>query len=533
MHVNDYLRDVLVPGNVAVSRLRMNGLPMDTARMATSMALWEKQAAELERTVVEFGQKKGLVLKFSKAHALPTNDLLELLYGKGLGLPVEKLTPTKKPSTDDGALIRWGSVMNPRPGDDPIVTAILKLRSLNKAMTTYHAGFARARRADGACHPHFNWAIRTPRISSDNPNAQNIPERADKAVADEIKSWFVPRQQPAPTPEQWDPRIHGSCFRWDIAGAEAAVRAACLTALFCSQPDPVAWPYIRLGKDIHSKTASLIYGVPEGTYRKGSIERDAVGKNTFFAKQFGAIWVTVQRTVLEKARVWLTDDEAKKISDEFDAGYTGLVELYELDKEHLGKTGYCEDGYGRRRYIGLPQGVTYAGRDSNGKVKWDVKASSKEGYRKIFSDLEHRCHIAANTPTQGMNASDCLWMVALTTLGEYVELKVPPMWEHRGLLFPEAAGWKLNGGPGPGGKPLLAFYSNTVHDSGWLDSAPGRHLESAAKVIFRRCTALPMDWRLQTDVPYRIELKCGPDQGHLYDYNSVADKFGFERMPEL
>jgi len=286
-----------------------------------------------------------------------------------------------------------------------------------------------------------------------------------------------------------------------------------------------------MGKDIHSKTASLIYGVPEGTYRKGTIERDAVGKNTFFAKQFGAIWVTVQRTVIEKARVWLTDDEAKKISDEFDAGYTGLVELFERDKEFLAMHGYCEDGYGRRRWVGLPQGVRYLGRDANNKTKWEVKAGSKEQYRKVHSDLEHRFHIAANTPTQGMSASDCLWMIALTTLGEYVNLQYPPMWADRPLMFPEAEHWRMNGGPGPDG-PLLAWYSNTVHDRCWGDTAPGRHIESAAKVIFRRCQAVPFDWRIKADVPYRIELKVGPDQGHLYDYNKIAKKFGYEEMPE-
>lgn len=529
MHVSDYVRNVLVPANSAVSRMRMNGIPVDLNRIRRSQERWERECKEYEKKVVDFGASKGLVLTFSKAHALPTKQLLELLYGKGLGLPVEKLTPSKQPSTDDGALIKYASVMLPKEGDNEIVYAILKLRSLNKALVTYLGNFERTRMADGACHPHFKWHQRTPRVAAENPPVHQIPERADREVADEIKSWFIPRITPAPHPDEWDPRKHGSCFRWDIAGAEAAIRVACLTYILCDEPDPVGWEYIRLGKDIHSKTASLIYGVPEGTYGKGTLERDAVGKQTFFAKQYGAIWTTVQRTILEKARIWLSDEEAKKVSDGFDSGYTGLVELFERDKEHLAKFGYCEDGYGRRRWVGLPKGVTFAGR-KDGKVKWHIQANGREEYKKIHGDLEHRCHVAANTPTQGMSASDCQWMTALTTFGEYVPLQLPPMWADRGLLFPEAESWTLNGGPGPDG-PLQAWYSNTVHDSAWGDSAPGRHIESAMKVIVRRCQAVPFDWRIKADVPYRIELKVGPDQGHLYDYNKVAKKFGFEEMP--
>jgi hypothetical protein len=348
-------------------------------------------------------------------------------------------------------------------------------------------------------------------------------------VADAIKSCIVPRVTPAGSRE-WDPRRHGACFRWDISGAEAAIRAAMLTDHYGVR-DPVAWEYIRSGKDIHSHTASLIYKVPEGTYKKGSHERDAAAKHTFFSKIFGAFPSTVRRTIWEQARVLVSIEESEAFCKAFDEGYVGIAALYEDDKRRLGESmrtegkragkhdpgyAFCYDAYGRRRKIVIPPGAEYDGRRGRWNDHW--------GLHKAF-------HIAANTPTQSTNASDNMWMLALCYLGEYVPLRVPPMWEGDGVPFPEAAGWQINGGEGPGGRPFQAWHTNTVHDSGWGDCAPG-WLEPTAKLIWRRCRAVPLDWRLAADVPYRIDLSCGPDMSRLEPYNTVAKRFGLEEVPE-
>lgn len=505
MKIGDYYRNVLMPANSAVSAIRRVGLPVDLARIRALRGEWLAEVADLEAFVEGEAAKAGAALKYSDKHVASREDLAAFLYG-GLGLECLGETETGLQSTDDAALMTYASLKVPRETDHPVVRAVLQIRSLSGAVTRYLDSFERTRRSDGCCHPRFNWALRTARLSAEDPPVHQIPERADLRVADAVKSCIVPRVAPAPDPAEWDPRKHGSCIRWDIKGAEAAIRAAMLTHRFCSRPDPVAWEYLRMGKDIHSKTASLIYGVPEGTFGKGTHERDSVGKPTFFAKQFGATWGTVQRTVWETARVWLKTEEAMRVSDNFDAGYSGLTELYEIDKRLLAERGYCEDAYGRRRHIPVP--------------------ADPSKY-----ELAHAQHVMANTPTQSTNATDNVWMIALCYHGEYVSLRVPPMWEHLGVPFPEAAGWRLHGGPGPDG-PLLAWHMNTVHDSGWADSAPGRHLESAAKVIWRRCHAVPLDWRIEADVPYRIDLMCGPDMSRLRPYNDVAREFGLEPMPK-
>lgn len=524
MRVWDYYTRVLVPGNVAVSALRRAGLPVSVSRIRETRAAWARELAELEAYVEGEAARRGTSLRYSAKHAVDPEVLARFLFSPssvgGCGLEPRGKTEHGQYSTGDEALSWYASLAVPRPDDDPLVRAILKVRSLAGAVSKYLDKFEALRRSDGCVHPKYNWALRTARLSAEEPPVHQIPERADKAVADGVKSCIVPRCAPAPVPEEWDPRVHGSCFRWDISGAEAAIRAAMFTHRFCSRPDPIAWEYIRLGKDIHSKTASIIYDVPEGTYKKGSYERDAVGKQTFFSKIFGAKWTTVQANIWRTARLWIEDDRVKKICENFDLGYSGLTELYELDKRWLGERGYCEDAYGRRRRIPVPQGATFDGRT------WRYG-------KDIARQTEHAFHVAANTPTQSTNAIDNIFMLALLYHGEYVELRVPPMWAAAGVPFPEAADWQLHEGRGPGGLPLLSWHTNTVHDSGWGDCAPGPHLEATAKVVWRRCHAVPLDWRLEADVPYRVDLQVGPDMSRLEDYNKVAKRFGFETLPKL
>ena len=518
MKLERYVADVLLPANTAVSAMRRAGIPIDIDRLNAQCRWWDERVRDMEREVEGVAASKGTPIKYSDKHGVDPKRMADFLY-RGLGLAPMKQTKTGD-STDAEALAHYASIEHPREGDDPTVFKILKIRSFAGAMAKADA-YRTTRRADGACHPRYNWALRTSRLSAEDPPVHQIPEHSDPDVANAIKSFMVPRVSPAPDPKDWNPRKHGSVIRWDIDGAEAAVRAAMLTHRFCSKPDP-AWEYLRLGKDIHAHTASLIYGKPESDFRKGQIERDVVAKTTFFAQQFGGGWSTVQGNLWKKGRLWMPDDEVKAAVAAFDGGHPGLVELGEWDKEHAARTGYCEDGYGKRRHVGIPDGVKYLGRDRDGKVKWDCP-------RGLWGELEHALRVAMNSPTQSMNATDCLWMLALAYHGEYVDLAVPPMWERKGIDFPEAADWQLHGGPGPGGKPFQAWHCNTVHDSAWLDCAPG-YLEATVKLVTRRCRAVPFDWRLEADVPYRISVQVGPNFGMLRKWSAVAKEFGYEAV---
>lgn len=551
MHIADYLRDVLVPANVAVSAIQRTGLRIDLAQLRKTRDAWTKELAEMEAYVTGEAAKVGVALKYSEKHGIHPPKMAAFLFG-GLGLtPGKQTNPSKtypqgSPSTDDESLAEYASLKVPwteeKPGpggrvDHPVVKAVLRIRSMSKGIGTYLNSFERTCRPDGSCHPKYNWALRTSRLSAEDPPVHQIPERSEKQIADGVKACIIAHINPALDRESWDPRKHGFCFRWDIKGAEAAIRGAMLTDHY-GMRDPVAYDYIRLGKDIHSKTASIIYEVPEGTYKSGSFERDGVGKPVFFGQIFGGSWKALKWQLWKEGRIRVEDDEIKKIVANFNRGYPGIAALYEEDKAMLGDRidrdkddgkgnylSYCEDPYGRIRAIPVPKELV-------GRYRDGVWAGGYQTDYELQKRLNHAFHVAANTPTQSCNASDTLWMLGLLHGGEYVELRVPPLWERDGVLYPEAAGWALDEGPGPGGKPFQAWHCNTVHDSGWGDGAPG-YMEPTAKLIVRRCTAIPLDWRLEADVPYRIELKVGPDMASMRHYNKVAKEFGMEQIPAL
>lgn len=527
MRLEDSVQLVLVPANRAVCKIQLAGLPVSEERCRKAIKWIDRKLDKLKKFVEGEAAKRGFPLKYSDRNSLYYKDLGDFLYSpRGLGLPVRSVTPkTGAPSTSEAALKEFASISHPRPDDSKVVWAILKIRSLAKAKSTYLIPFLALRRSDGCVHPQYNWAkVRTARISAENPPVHQIPEHSDPQVAKLVKSVLVPRVAPAPDPESWDPRKHGSCFRWDISGAEAAIRMAMLPVIVFGKPDPIAWEYIVTGKDIHAKTAAFLFEKEEGAFSKGTVERDVIGKQCNFLLIYGGSPGILRQTIWTKARVLISEEQAKLYHRRFFRLYPGVAALYEWDKAFLGKYHYCEDGYGRRRWIDLPPTAKYLG-VRNGKAEWTVADEE-------FGKLNHAFHVAANTPTQSMNAMDTLFMLALLSEGEYVELAVPDIWKGQGVLFPEAKNWRLDSVDGLSGKPFLAWHSNTVHDSGWGDCAPGM-LEPLAKLIIRRCTAIPFDWRLQANVPYRVDLKVGPDFGHLIDYNIAAKQFGLESIPKL
>jgi hypothetical protein len=561
LKIDDAYYDVLMPANVAVEAMQRAGLPVDVEKIRRLRADWARRVADLEREVEAESQRVGTPIKYSENHSVDPKKMAVFLYD-GLGLTpggddgIGAETEGGGRSTSEEALVQYASLKVPRlegdarvasgefPPDDPTVRSVLLIRSLSGASTRYLDAFERTCRADGACHPKFNWALRTARLSAENPPVHQIPERANREVADAIKSCFVPRRSPCPEGESWDPRRHGSVFRWDISGAEAAIRAGVFAWRAQNGKDGprlstplVAYDYIRVGKDIHSKTASLIYNVPEGTHKKGSYERDAVGKPTFFAKIFGASPNTVRMQIRNEARYFLDGDQAVEICDNFDVGYSDITQLYMIDMWRLWKYGYCTDAYGRTRAVPLPAGVEkkpwkWDVRNERGKVDLARNFFVPKGDKTAWYKLNEAFHTMANTPTQSTNAWDTMFMLALCHHGEYVELRVPPIWERGGVPFPEAKSWCMNEGQGPGGRPMLSWHSNTVHDSGWGDCAPGEYLEATAKLIWRRCRAVPLDVRLEADVPYRVELKVGPHFADLRDYNRVAKEFGLEPVED-
>jgi len=530
VRIGDYYHKVLIPANVAVSAMRRLGMPISMERARLQDDAWQTELQYLESFVEKEAGMRGIQIKYSEAHSpKPDKGLIELLYGEqGLNLNIHKRTATGlRPSTDEEALKHYAAVgPTHRENDLPIPYTILKIRSIAKAKSTHLGGLMKWRRADGCAHPKFKWMLQnTTRLSASDPPAHQLPERADPEIAEKVKACIVPRVEPWLGPiEEWDPRKHGWVAKADVKGAEAIVRAGCIAK--CR----VSIPYLRSGGDIHSKTASILYKVAEGTYKKGTPQRDDVGKQSYFLLIFGGSAVGLRRALWKEARMWLEKEESEELHTLFFTGYPDLLTRYHVDTELMFGRGYIEDFYGRRWAVPPPAGM-FAATDGLGHRKYHPPPGTmnKEEISKIYRLLENRKHIYANRSTQTSQATTTLWWIALCILGEYVELVTPECLEG-GNIFPEAKGWTLNGGSGPGGRPFQAWTMNTVHDSLWSDGAPG-YLEPFAKLVTRRCNGVPADFLLENDMPWRCDIEVGPDLGNLRPYNKVAAEFGLEPMP--
>jgi hypothetical protein len=528
MQVSDYYRQVFVPANAAITAMQIAGIPVSKERAAAQVEAWTKELKTLEKYVEEEAAQRGIALRYSPAHSLKEEPLHDFLFAspRGLCLEVGKQTASgKRAAMDDEAMLPYAAI-GPlhREDDHPIVYALLKIRSISKAMGTHLGGLVKYCRADGAAHPHYKWILQnTTRLSAEDPPVHQLPERADPDVAKLVKACIVPRVEPwLGDPDDWDPREHGFVFRADVAGAEAIIRAGCIAK--CR----VSVPYLQSGGDIHSRTASILYLVPEGTYKKGTNERDTVGKGCYFLFIFGGSKAALRRNMWKNARVKLSDEESGVYHQRFFAGYADLATRYNVDTMLMFENGYVEDLYGRRWVLPPPPGVSPYWKD--GELKFNLPEGSPQKRNAVWRTLENRRHIYANRPTQASQATTTLWCIALCHHGEYVELQSP---ECLGgvPIFPEASGWALNGGSGPGGKPMLAWTSNTVHDSLWGDGAPG-YIEPTVKLITRRFTGVPADFLIETNMPWRVGIDVGPDMGHLRPYNDVAKQFGLEPLPK-
>jgi DNA polymerase I len=182
-------------------------------------------------------------------------QLAEVLFGK-LGLPVIRKTKTG-PSTDADVLEQL-AVQHPLPGK------IIEYRTLTKLKGTYIDALpALVNPRTGRLHTTFNQAVAaTGRLSSSDPNLQNIPIRSD--IGKKIRRAFVA-----------DAGFH-------LVSADYSQIELRVLTHFCE--DPAFIEAFRVGADIHRRTAAEVFGVPE---HEVSAEQRRIAKAINFGLVFG------------------------------------------------------------------------------------------------------------------------------------------------------------------------------------------------------------------------------------------------------
>ncbi|MBE6959511.1 MAG: DNA polymerase I [Ruminococcaceae bacterium] len=269
-----------------------------------------------------------------------TKQLGELLFDK-LGLPPVKKTKTGYSTNAE--------VLEKLKDKHPIIPAIMDYRMLTKLKSTYAEGLMKVICDDGRIRTTFqNLVTATGRLSSTEPNLQNIPVRTDLGA--EIRKMFVPRE--------------------GYVLVDADYSQIELRVLAHIADDPVMQQAFKSGMDIHTVTASQVFGVaPENV--------TALQRRHAKAVNFGIVYGISEYSLSED--IGVSFYEAKNYIDSYLDKYRGVRDYMKQVVASAREQGYTQTLYGRKRYIP------------------ELKASN-------FNIRQGAERIALNTPIQGTAA---------------------------------------------------------------------------------------------------------------------------------
>ena len=283
----------------------------------------EKLGIDIDRAQLEqFGQMlsqriagcEALIYSYSGGpfNINSTKQLGELLFEK-LGLPPGKNTKTGYSTNAD--------VLEKLKNKHPIIPAIMDYRMLTKLKSTYADGLLKEIGTDGRIHTTFqNLVTATGRLSSTEPNLQNIPVRTDLGA--EIRKMFIPKP---------------GCVLVDADYSQIELRILAHIA-----DDTTMQEAFRGGMDIHTVTASQVFGVPPE-------QVTPLQRRHAKAVNFGIVYGISEFSLAED--IGVSRYEAREYIDSYLANYRGVKAYMKRVVDDAREKGYTETMFGRRRYI--------------------------------------------------------------------------------------------------------------------------------------------------------------------------------------
>lgn len=239
-------------------------------------------------------------------------QLGEALFEK-LGLPHGKKTKT-------GYSTKAEILENLRY-EHPAVEMVLNYRSLTKLKSTYCDGLSKVIAADGRIHSSFNQTeTRTGRISSTEPNLQNIPVRTD--LGREMRRFFIARE---------------GCVLVDADYSQIELRVLAHVA-----DDKNMIQAFLNNDDIHRSTAAQVFHMPEEMVTSTMRSRAK-------AVNFGIVYGIGAFSLAKNISV--TRKEAEQYIHDYLAHYSGVDDYMKRVVEQAKDRGYVETMFGRRRYL--------------------------------------------------------------------------------------------------------------------------------------------------------------------------------------
>jgi DNA polymerase-1 len=350
--LHELLLNVEQPLEPVLAEMEYQGIRIDTAYL-------QELSQQLEQDLYAIEQK-AYEAAGGQFNLGSPKQLSELLF-ETLGLDRKKSRKIKTGYSTDAATLEKLS------GDHPVVDAILEHRTLSKLKSTYVDALPALVRPDTLrVHTDYNQtATSTGRLSSSNPNLQNIPIRT--AFSRKIRQAFIP--EPG----------------WLLAAADYSQIELRILAHFSQEP--VLVETYQNKEDVHTVTARLLF-------EKETVTPDErrLGKTI----NFGVIYGMGAQRFAREAGVSAT--EGKKFIERFNQRYPKVFAyLQKLQREAIAQ-GYVETILGRRRYFEFNSGTL---RSYKGKNPQEIELN-KIGVRDQYDAGLLRA--AANAPIQGSSA---------------------------------------------------------------------------------------------------------------------------------
>ena len=292
-----------------LAQMERDGVKVDLARLKEFAEGLRRELAEREARIREMADEPSLNISSPK-------QVGDLLFDKLKLDPRAKKSGKGQYTTDEATLVAIAD-------RHPIVDEILEFRAVKKLLSTYIEPFpSYISEKDGRVHTTFNQALTaTGRLSSSNPNLQNIPVRTERGK--EIRKAFVPG-----IPD-------GLIVSADYSQIELRIMAH----LSC---DTHLTQAFRDGVDVHAATAAKIFRIPVEEVTR---EQRGMAKTANFGIMYGISSFGLAQ------RLHLSRTAAKELIDGYFEAFPAIRGFIDDSISFARENGYVETLFGRRRYL--------------------------------------------------------------------------------------------------------------------------------------------------------------------------------------
>ncbi len=346
MKLDSLLHAIDIPLISVLAEMEQNGVKIDETYLKKLSSTFQKRLDEIE---ILIHKEAG-----GEFNIASTKQLQEILFNK-MNLPPVKKTKTGQ-STDNEVL----EELSPQY---PIAKFLLEYRTLSKLKNTYSDALPELiNPVTKRIHTSFNQTIAaTGRLTSTNPNLQNIPSKED--IGRQIRNAFIADKGHV-------------LISSDYSQIELRILAHITE-------DPVLINAFKNNEDIHSRTAREIYNL--GKDDEVTKEQRATAKVINFGVVYGMGPYNLSQ------QLGIPVDQAKEYIDAYFARYKGITRYFEQIRNDIAEKHFVENLFGRRRYFA------------------DITNMQKRDQESVF-------RMAINTPIQGTAAD--LIKVAMINISE-------------------------------------------------------------------------------------------------------------------